>query len=80
MFQGVDAVVTHSIYSALHSVGGIEILFPLFNQLDHKQMDGSLDTSVWLELFNFFFVSLLTLIPLHSSNSFFCNYVRLFDR
>jgi len=55
MLPGVDAVVTHSIYSALHSVGGIEILFPLFNQLDHKQIDGSLDNSVCSTLLNFLY-------------------------
>uniref|UniRef100_H2YT42 BEACH-type PH domain-containing protein n=1 Tax=Ciona savignyi TaxID=51511 RepID=H2YT42_CIOSA len=41
MLPGVKAVVTHSIHSALHSVGGAEVLFPLFSQLNYKQKDGS---------------------------------------
>uniref|UniRef100_H2YT40 BEACH domain-containing protein n=1 Tax=Ciona savignyi TaxID=51511 RepID=H2YT40_CIOSA len=45
MLPGVKAVVTHSIHSALHSVGGAEVLFPLFSQLNYKQKDGSVDTS-----------------------------------
>ncbi|XP_055330476.1 neurobeachin-like [Paramacrobiotus metropolitanus] len=34
MQRDVQAVVTHSIYSTLHSIGGIQVLFPLFEQLD----------------------------------------------
>ncbi|XP_048774132.2 neurobeachin-like isoform X3 [Ostrea edulis] len=30
----VKAVITHSIYSTLHSLGGIQVVFPLFGQLD----------------------------------------------
>ncbi|VEN49009.1 unnamed protein product, partial [Callosobruchus maculatus] len=30
----VKAVITHSIHSTLNSVGGIQVLFPLFSQLD----------------------------------------------
>ena len=45
--QDVKAIVTHSIHSALHSVGGAEVLFPLFAQLDYKQNDGSVETTVW---------------------------------
>ncbi|XP_026740529.1 neurobeachin isoform X2 [Trichoplusia ni] len=30
----VKAVVTHSIHSALNSIGGVQVLFPLFAQLD----------------------------------------------
>lgn len=33
-FQDVKAVVTHSIHSTLNSMGGIQVLFPLFQQLD----------------------------------------------
>ena len=47
MWQDVKAVVTHSIHSALHSVGGVEVLFPLFAQLDYQQKDGSVETTVW---------------------------------
>lgn len=46
-FQGVKAVVTQSIHCALHSVGGIDVLYPLFSQLNYKQPDGTTDTSVW---------------------------------
>ena len=34
MLSEVEAVFTKSVESALHSVGGIEVLFPLFSQLD----------------------------------------------
>ncbi|XP_036880518.2 lipopolysaccharide-responsive and beige-like anchor protein isoform X1 [Manis javanica] len=37
MLQDVTAVLTHSIQSAMHSVGGVQVLFPLFAQLDYKQ-------------------------------------------
>lgn len=46
--QDVKAIVTHSIHSAIHSIGGIQVLFPLFAQLDYKQLnDSSVDTTVW---------------------------------
>lgn len=32
--QDVRAVVTHSIYATLNAIGGIQVLFPLFSQLD----------------------------------------------
>lgn len=34
MLQDVKAVVTYSIHSTLNSMGGIQVLFPLFQQLD----------------------------------------------
>ncbi|XP_066242463.1 lipopolysaccharide-responsive and beige-like anchor protein isoform X4 [Saccopteryx leptura] len=37
MLQDVKAVLTHSIQSALHSIGGVQVLFPLFAQLDYRQ-------------------------------------------
>ncbi|XP_048382932.1 lipopolysaccharide-responsive and beige-like anchor protein isoform X2 [Stegostoma tigrinum] len=37
MLQDVKAVVTHSVQSAIHSIGGIQVLFPLFAQLDYSQ-------------------------------------------
>jgi hypothetical protein len=46
MLSNVRAVVTHSIYSTLHSVGGIQVFFPLFGQLDHRQIDGSINYNV----------------------------------
>lgn len=48
VLQDVKAIVTHSIHSAIHSIGGIQVLFPLFAQLDYKQFnDSSVDTTVW---------------------------------
>ena len=34
ILQDVKAVLTHSIHSTLNSVGGVQVLFPLFSQLD----------------------------------------------
>ncbi|KAI8127767.1 Neurobeachin [Lucilia cuprina] len=34
MLQDVKAVITHSIHCTLNSIGGIQVLFPLFSQLD----------------------------------------------
>lgn len=52
MLEDVKAVVTQSIYKTLHSIGGIQILFPLFSQLDKSQSDSEgkptkPDFSVW---------------------------------
>ncbi|XP_028409384.1 neurobeachin-like [Dendronephthya gigantea] len=35
MLEGVQAVVTHSLQTSLHSLGGVQMLFPLFAQLDY---------------------------------------------
>ncbi|KAG5890529.1 hypothetical protein JTB14_035785 [Gonioctena quinquepunctata] len=44
MLQDVKAVITHSIHSTLNSVGGIQVLFPLFSQLDLPyESNGSTD-------------------------------------
>ncbi|KAF2368096.1 protein of unknown function DUF4704 [Trinorchestia longiramus] len=45
MLQDVKAVVTHSIHSTLSSLGGIQVLFPLFQQLDmpHDQASAGQD-------------------------------------
>uniref|UniRef100_A0AAQ4QBY4 Neurobeachin n=1 Tax=Gasterosteus aculeatus aculeatus TaxID=481459 RepID=A0AAQ4QBY4_GASAC len=54
MLQDVKAIVTHSIHSAIHSIGGIQVLFPLFAQLDYKQLnDCSVDTTVCATLLAF---------------------------
>lgn len=46
--QDVKAIVTHSIHSAIHSIGGIQVLFPLFAQLDNRQLnDSQVETTVW---------------------------------
>lgn len=49
-YQDVKAVITHSIHSTLNSVGGIQVLFPLFAQLDlsAEPMDKK-DASIWYE-------------------------------
>ena len=46
MLNDVKAVKTASIYSVLLSIGGIQVFYVLFNQLDMKQPDGSIDYSV----------------------------------
>ncbi|CAH1123738.1 unnamed protein product [Ceutorhynchus assimilis] len=44
MLQDVKAVITHSIHSTLNSIGGIQVLFPLFSQLDLPfECNGSTD-------------------------------------
>ncbi|XP_048589684.1 neurobeachin-like isoform X3 [Nematostella vectensis] len=52
MLEGVQAVQTHSFQSALNSLGGIQILLPLFTQLDFVQNeDGSdVDRTICAEL------------------------------
>ncbi|CAK5094591.1 unnamed protein product [Meloidogyne enterolobii] len=34
MKNGVEVITTHSIHNSLHSVGGIQMLLPLFSQID----------------------------------------------
>jgi hypothetical protein len=46
MLSNVRSVITHSVYSTLHSVGGIQVFFPLFGQIDHRQIDGSINYNV----------------------------------
>ncbi|XP_051902125.1 neurobeachin a isoform X2 [Hippocampus zosterae] len=54
MLQDVKAIVTHSIHSAIHSIGGIQVLFPLFAQLDYKHLnDAAVDTTVCATLLAF---------------------------
>ncbi|XP_051881525.1 neurobeachin a [Pristis pectinata] len=54
MLQDVKAIVTHSIHSAIHSVGGIQVLFPLFAQLDcHQPNDTQVETTVCATLLAF---------------------------
>ncbi|KAI4896801.1 hypothetical protein NFI96_020705, partial [Prochilodus magdalenae] len=54
MLQDVKAVVTHSVQSAIHSIGGVQVLFPLFTQLDFTQHSSEeLDTSVCYTLLSF---------------------------
>ena len=51
-FQDVKAVISHSIHSTLHSLGGIQVLFPLFGQIDCVHIapdahDETVDYSIW---------------------------------
>ncbi|XP_015200106.2 lipopolysaccharide-responsive and beige-like anchor protein isoform X1 [Lepisosteus oculatus] len=54
MLQDVKAVVTHSVQSAIHSIGGVQVLFPLFAQLDYLQHGSEeVDTTVCCTLLSF---------------------------
>lgn len=48
-------VVTHSVYSTLHSIGGVQMLLPLFGELDLPQEksngEGVVDYTMWYEVF-----------------------------
>uniref|UniRef100_A0A671L8B9 Neurobeachin-like n=1 Tax=Sinocyclocheilus anshuiensis TaxID=1608454 RepID=A0A671L8B9_9TELE len=56
MLQDVKAIVTHSIHSAIHSIGGIQVLFPLFAQLDfHQHSESQVETTVCSSLLAFLF-------------------------
>uniref|UniRef100_A0A8C2FUX6 Neurobeachin n=1 Tax=Cyprinus carpio TaxID=7962 RepID=A0A8C2FUX6_CYPCA len=56
MLQDVKAIVTHSIHSAIHSIGGIQVLFPLFAQLDfHQHSESQVETTVCSTLLAFLF-------------------------
>ena len=78
-YKDVKAVLTHSIQSAMHSVGGVQVLFPLFAQLDYKQyLSDEIDSTIWWVLL--FFLSLMWIIlitELHNHNVFFqsCKFV-----
>lgn len=43
MLSRVRSIRTYSIYSTLHSIGGVQVFFPLFDQFDHRQFDGSIN-------------------------------------
>ncbi|KAI1887446.1 hypothetical protein AGOR_G00190380 [Albula goreensis] len=54
MLQDVKAVLTPSVQSAIHSIGGVQVLFPLFAQLNYRQLSGDLmDTSICSTLLSF---------------------------
>ncbi|XP_075786138.1 lipopolysaccharide-responsive and beige-like anchor protein isoform X3 [Pelodiscus sinensis] len=54
MLQDVKAVLTHSIQSAMHSIGGVQVLFPLFAQLDYRpDSSDQVDTTVCSTLLAF---------------------------
>ncbi len=46
MLQDVKSIKTSSIYSILLSIGGIQVVYVLFGQLDYKQLDESIDHNV----------------------------------
>ncbi len=46
MLNDVRAIKTASIYSVLLSLGGVQVFYVLFNQLDFKQPDDSVDYNV----------------------------------
>ena len=48
MLNDVRAIRTESIYSVLLSIGGIQVFYVLFGQLDYAQPDGTVDYNVWL--------------------------------
>jgi len=53
-------VITHSIHSTLNSIGGIQVLFPLFAQLDlphDVSLDSKKESPLWYEFFTVFFPS-----------------------
>ena len=47
MLNDVKAVSTASIYSVLLSIGGMQVFYVLFGQLDYKQLDGTTENTVW---------------------------------
>ena len=46
MLNDVKAIKTASIYSVLLSIGGIQVFYVLFGQLDYKQLDDTVDFNV----------------------------------
>ena len=59
MLSGVRAVITHSVHNTLNSIGGVQLLFPLFTQLDlavHGFADGNHHTRLFLY---YYFILLL---------------------
>uniref|UniRef100_A0AC35G151 BEACH-type PH domain-containing protein n=1 Tax=Panagrolaimus sp. PS1159 TaxID=55785 RepID=A0AC35G151_9BILA len=48
MKDGVEVITTHSIHNSLHSVGGIQMLLPLFAQIDmpHRDREPSIDYEI----------------------------------
>lgn len=53
--KDVRAVITNSIHSILNSIGGIQVLFPLFSQLDlpHEGSDIKTDPTLCAKLLGF---------------------------
>lgn len=60
--QGVKVVKTNSIHNSLHSVGGIQVILPLFSQIDANQQEEAFDHNIWFDFsipfrYNFYFYS-----------------------
>lgn len=59
--------MTHSIHSALNSIGGVQVLFPLFSQLDLPHdapaTDPKRDPMLWYVRFIYIMSSMRTPIP-----------------
>nr|XP_040571120.1 neurobeachin-like isoform X3 [Lepeophtheirus salmonis] len=57
MMKDVKAVVTHSVHTTLNSIGGIQVLFPLFAQLDlpseESAITGTSDQTLCSKLMSF---------------------------
>lgn len=55
----MEVVKTYSIHNSLHSLGGIQMLLPLFSQLDLPQYEENVHRiDVWLGFFvTIFFLS-----------------------
>ncbi|KAJ8271849.1 hypothetical protein COCON_G00107080 [Conger conger] len=54
MLQDVRAVLAPPVQSAIHSIGGVQVLFPLFGQLDYPQhTTDQPDTSICYTLLSF---------------------------
>jgi hypothetical protein len=47
LLNDTRAILTQSIYSTLLSIGGVQVFYMLFNQLDCKQVDDTVDYTVW---------------------------------
>lgn len=64
MLSDVRAVKTASVYSVLLSIGGIQIFYVLFGQLDYKQLNDTVDYNVWYVHFLLLFFSIFSLYSL----------------
>ncbi|KAI1731764.1 concanavalin a-like lectin/glucanases superfamily domain-containing protein [Ditylenchus destructor] len=60
MKEGVEVITTHSIHSSLHSVGGIQMLLPLFAQIDMPHEDGSINYEICEMLLSVIYLLLST--------------------
>ena len=63
-------MITHSIHSTLNSVGGIQVLFPLFSQLDmpYDSLDNRRDPTLWYE-YNILYFTVVDVVNCISHNN-----------